>query len=617
MQKPYSYWRRRQSESTWTGSSTTPLPSCGKGTFLSCKHRRRRYLLICVGQRGVCPKIQRKQHNSEVHKLMESGFAKKAPPAAVKEYLWMDGTFPNNGKNRIVFNCFFNYRGESLNDHLLPGTNLGASLLGVLLRFREHSIAITSDIKGMFHQVCQLPEDRPLLRFLWCDKNWDNPPDVYKWQVLPFGTTCSLCCATFTIQKHVIDHSQPGAEPRACYYSAQIINGMEHLHQKRIIYRDLKPENVLLDNEGFMAPELLKGEEYDYSVDYFTLGVTLYEMIAAKGPFRTRGEKVETKDLKKRIINEPVTYPEKFSEVTKSFCEGLLAKEVDKRLGFKNGSCDNLRVHPFFISINWRKLAAGILTPPFVPDSKTVYTKDLDDVGAFSTVRGVSLEHPDKKFFDEFASGNIAIPWQEEMIETGVFREDFATIASPLHRLTDQGRPYVWDDPCSTAFKTLQTALITAPVLAYPDVNRPFIINTDASNVGIGAVLSQRGDSREQEAWAQLAPTVATLQAVDEEAGWLPLTQLQVQEQQEKDATLARVRSWLAAGRRPEWADVAALDSETKAYHSQWSSLELRGNVMSKSTTCSPGLDPDPRRLGKVAWQVRTSSCTPSLWASS
>lgn len=47
-----------------------------------------------------------------------------------------------------------------------------------------------------------------------------------------------------------------------------------------------------LSPAGFMAPELLKGEEYDYSVDYFTLGVTLYEFLAAKGPFRTRGEKV-------------------------------------------------------------------------------------------------------------------------------------------------------------------------------------------------------------------------------------------------------------------------------------------------------------------------------------
>uniref|UniRef100_W5MUS8 G protein-coupled receptor kinase n=2 Tax=Lepisosteus TaxID=7916 RepID=W5MUS8_LEPOC len=249
-----------------------------------------------------------------------------------------------------------------------------------------------------------------------------------------------------------VDENNPGFEElRACFYTAQIICGMEHLHQKRIIYRDLKPENVLLDNDGnvrisdlglavelkddqtkikgyagtpgFMAPELLKGEEYDYSVDYFTLGVTLYEMVAAKGPFRTRGEKVENKEVKKRILNDPVVYTEKFSEEAKAFCEGLLAKEVENRLGLKNGNCDELRAHPFFNSINWRKLEAGILPPPFVPDSKTVYAKDIQDVGAFSTVKGVTLEDNDKEFFDEFASGNISIPWQEEMIETGVFGE--------------------------------------------------------------------------------------------------------------------------------------------------------------------------------------------------
>ncbi|XP_062303175.1 rhodopsin kinase GRK1 [Osmerus eperlanus] len=249
-----------------------------------------------------------------------------------------------------------------------------------------------------------------------------------------------------------VDENNPGFdEARACYYAAQIIQGMEHLHQKRIIYRDLKPENVLLDNEGnvrisdlglaveladnqdkikgyagtpgFMAPELLKGEEYDYSVDYFTLGVTLFEFLAAKGPFRSRGEKVENKEVKKRILNDPVTYPEKFSENAKSICEGLLCKAVDKRLGIKNGTCDEIRAHPFFSQINWRKLDEGILPPPFVPDSKTVYAKDLDDVGAFSTVKGINLDEPDNVFFDEFASGNIAIPWQEEMIETGIYGE--------------------------------------------------------------------------------------------------------------------------------------------------------------------------------------------------
>ncbi|XP_035990994.1 uncharacterized protein LOC110367597 [Fundulus heteroclitus] len=61
----------------------------------------------------------------------------------------------------------------------------------------------------MFHQVRLLPADRPLLRFLWRDMNRDRPPDVYEWQVLPFGTTCSPCCATFALQKHVMDHSQP------------------------------------------------------------------------------------------------------------------------------------------------------------------------------------------------------------------------------------------------------------------------------------------------------------------------------------------------------------------------------------------------------------------------
>ncbi|XP_053311199.1 rhodopsin kinase GRK1 [Spea bombifrons] len=249
-----------------------------------------------------------------------------------------------------------------------------------------------------------------------------------------------------------VDEENPGIdEPRACFYTAQIICGLEHLHQNRIIYRDLKPENVLLDNDGnvrisdlglavelkekksktkgyagtpgFMAPELLQGEEYDYSVDYFSLGVTLYEMIAARGPFRSRGEKVENKDLKNRVLNDPVAYSAKFGVESLCLCKALLEKDPKKRIGFRNGNCNDLRMAAFFREINWRKLQAGILTPPFAPDSKTVYAKDIQDVGAFSTVRGVNLDDNDKEFFDEFASGNIPIPWQEEMIETGIFDE--------------------------------------------------------------------------------------------------------------------------------------------------------------------------------------------------
>ncbi|KAK7933271.1 hypothetical protein WMY93_004167 [Mugilogobius chulae] len=80
----------------------------------------------------------------------------------------------------------------NLNEWLLPGPTLSPSLVGVLLRFREHNVAISGDIKGMFHQVCLLPEDKPLMRFIWRSDR-DKPPDIYEWQVLPFGTTCSPC----------------------------------------------------------------------------------------------------------------------------------------------------------------------------------------------------------------------------------------------------------------------------------------------------------------------------------------------------------------------------------------------------------------------------------------
>lgn len=74
-----------------------------------------------------------------------------------------------------------------------------------------------------------------------------------------------------------------------------------------------------------------------------------------------QSHQVENKVVKKRILNDPVTYPEKFSESARSICEGLLCKEVDKRLGFKNGSCDELRAHPYFNQINWMKLNSGQL----------------------------------------------------------------------------------------------------------------------------------------------------------------------------------------------------------------------------------------------------------------
>lgn len=141
-----------------------------------------------------------------------------------------------------------------------------------------------------------------------------------------------------------------------------------------------------------MAPELLEKKEYDYTVDYFTLGVTLYEMIAAKGPFRVRGEKVlntplwlmavlhmmkmlfsfdfiqvENTEVARRIINDAVSYTPKFTKECKNICEGLMEKDPAKRLGFKNNNCDVLKSQLFFKEINWGRLEAGERHPKIPP----------------------------------------------------------------------------------------------------------------------------------------------------------------------------------------------------------------------------------------------------------
>lgn len=108
-------------------------------------------------------------------------------------------------KHRLA--CSFNHAGLSLKEQLLTGSTLGPSLIRILLRFRQHAVVISGDIRAMFHQVQLLPEDQPLLRFVWRILQRERQPGVYQWQVFPFGTISSPCFATFTLQKHVKDNA--------------------------------------------------------------------------------------------------------------------------------------------------------------------------------------------------------------------------------------------------------------------------------------------------------------------------------------------------------------------------------------------------------------------------
>lgn len=239
---------------------------------------------------------------------------------------------------------------------------------------------------------------------------------------------------------------------RARFYAAQVACGLDHLHRMGIVYRDCKPENILLDDAGnvrisdlglavdvpeggsvrgrvgtvgYMAPEVIDNERYTFSPDWFSFGCLVYEMIEGRAPFRARKEKVKREEVDRRVKHEQVVFSSKFNECGRSLVSGLLAKAAAGRLGCGAGrrGADAVKAHRFFAAIHWPRLHAGMVDAPFIPDPHAVYAKDVLDIEQFSTVKGVNLDAADDTFYGKFNTGSVSIPWQSEMIETGCYRE--------------------------------------------------------------------------------------------------------------------------------------------------------------------------------------------------
>ncbi|XP_053073670.1 G protein-coupled receptor kinase 4 isoform X12 [Acinonyx jubatus] len=252
------------------------------------------------------------------------------------------------------------------------------------------------------------------------------------------------------LKYHIYNLGSPGLdEQRAIFYAAELCCGLEDLQKERIVYRDLKPENILLDDighirisdlglavevpegrtvrgrvgtVGYMAPEVINNENYTFSPDWWGLGCLIYEMIQGHSPFKKFKEKVKRQEVERRVKKDTEEYSRKFSEDAKSVCRMLLTKNPRQRLGFSGGAAE-VKGHPVFKDINFKKLEANMLDPPFCPDPKAVYCKDVVDIDQFSTVRGVYLDTTDDTFYSQFATGSVSIPWQNEMIESGCFKD--------------------------------------------------------------------------------------------------------------------------------------------------------------------------------------------------
>ncbi|KAF8574539.1 kinase-like protein [Ramaria rubella] len=191
---------------------------------------------------------------------------------------------------------------------------------------------------------------------------------------------------------------------RSRFYAAELLCALEHVHSFNFVYRRLKPENILLEFTGhialcdfglcrlnmsqsdmthsfhetpdYMAPELLKGEGYTKTVDWWTLGVLLYEMMmdwliracqqTSLPPFYD--ENINT--MYQRILYDPPQFPDDMQSDAKSIMTGLLNKDPSKRLGVNGG--EEIMMHPFFKSIDWNKLLAKNIQPPFKPSVESV-----------------------------------------------------------------------------------------------------------------------------------------------------------------------------------------------------------------------------------------------------
>ncbi len=191
------------------------------------------------------------------------------------------------------------------------------------------------------------------------------------------------------------------SDDHAKFYAACVVQGLGYLHSIGFVYRDLKPENLLLDHLGYLkitdmgfakllkpgertytlcgtpeylAPEIISSKGHNKSVDWWCLGILIYEMLTGGPPFEDENQM----ELYKKIVKGQFTFPPYVSPNARDLISKLLSADLSKRLGNLAGGTQDIINHPWFKDFPWAKLEARELKAPFPTN-----VKGEEDASAF------------------------------------------------------------------------------------------------------------------------------------------------------------------------------------------------------------------------------------------
>ena len=261
--------------------------------------------------------------------------------------------------------------------------------------------------------------DHPFLLKMWASYQDEN--QLY--MLLDLIQGGELYTVLHTETRHGVSNAD------AVFYAACVLEGLVHLHDRNIAYRDLKPENALIDSQGYcivvdygfakvvtkktftlcgtpeyLAPEIIMSKGHNKGVDYWAFGILIYEMLVGQTPFYHQDQM----RLFKKIVVGKFSYPasRQVSEAADDLIQRLLQRHQSKRLGNLKGGDVDVRKHPWFADIDIGKLLKRELQAPWKPQIKDALdASNFDDYSSEEkegTSEKAKLNPNDQALFAEF-----------------------------------------------------------------------------------------------------------------------------------------------------------------------------------------------------------------------